>query len=90
MNAVATPATVAQQTIPIVESLQEVFPKWYSFRVLTTEQAANKLKISRRRVLALIKSGKLKATQFGRAWVVDPKDLAAVRVRRPGRPPRGP
>jgi excisionase family DNA binding protein len=53
---------------------------------LTTTEAAKRLKISRRRVLELIAAGRLKATRFGPAWLIDPKDLAAVRVRKPGRP----
>lgn len=54
--------------------------------LISTEQAAADLGVSRRRVQALIKSGRLKATKVGRVYVIRPKDLESVRVRKPGRP----
>jgi excisionase family DNA binding protein len=54
---------------------------------LTTQQAAGKLGVTRRRVLAMIKAGRLKGEKFGRDWMIDSADLAAVRHRKPGRPP---
>lgn len=54
--------------------------------MLTTLQAAAKLKCSRRRVLELIAAKRLKATRYGLMWMIDPADLAAVRDRKPGRP----
>jgi excisionase family DNA binding protein len=54
--------------------------------MMTTAQTAKKLKLSRRRVLTLIQSGRLKATRFGPSWVIDVKALDAVRIRKVGRP----
>jgi excisionase family DNA binding protein len=54
--------------------------------MLTTAQVAARLGISRRRVLALIQSGRLPAQKVGRDWLIDPKDLSKVKIRKPGRP----
>jgi len=56
--------------------------------MISTKQAAHELGITRRRVQALIKSGRLEAEKVGRMYVIRPKDLAAVRVRKPGRQPK--
>jgi excisionase family DNA binding protein len=53
---------------------------------ITTAEAASRLGISRRRVLALIHDGRLSAVRFGRDWLIRPAGLAAVAERRPGRP----
>lgn len=53
---------------------------------LTTNQAAEKLGVSRRRVLALIEAGRLPADKFGDAYMIDEKDLELVRERKIGRP----
>jgi excisionase family DNA binding protein len=46
------------------------------------------LNVTPRRVVALIKSGRLRATMHGRDWLIAAADLAAVRDRKPGRPAR--
>jgi excisionase family DNA binding protein len=56
--------------------------------LISTEQAAKALGVTRRRVQALIKTGRLKAEKVGRVYVIRPKDLEAVRVRTPGRQPK--
>jgi excisionase family DNA binding protein len=56
--------------------------------LISTEQAARELGVTRRRVQALIQSGRLKAKKVGRSYVIRPKDLEAVRVRKPGRQPK--
>ena len=56
---------------------------------LTTAQAAARLKISRCRLRVLITTGRLKAKRFGFAWLIDERDLGAVRNRKPGRPKKG-
>jgi excisionase family DNA binding protein len=56
--------------------------------LITTAQAAQKLRISARRVQELIHSGRLPAQQFGRTYVVDENDLKLVADRKPGRPPK--
>jgi excisionase family DNA binding protein len=54
--------------------------------VLTTSQAAKELKISKSRVIALISAGRLPAERVGMQFLIAKKDLAKVRVRKPGRP----
>jgi excisionase family DNA binding protein len=55
---------------------------------LTTTEAATALGITPRRVVALIHSGRLRATKRGRDWSITPKALEAVRERKAGRPAR--
>ena len=55
-------------------------------KVIGTIEAARRLGISDARVRALIMSGRLKATKVGGAWLIDPKDLNAVKDRKVGRP----
>jgi excisionase family DNA binding protein len=55
---------------------------------ITSAQAAARLGITPRRVLALIKSGRLPADRPGLEWLIDPADLAKVADRKPGRPRR--
>lgn len=57
---------------------------------LTTKQASEILGVSRRRVIALIEQGKLKARKFSNVYVIAPKDLEAVRERKNGRPDQTP
>lgn len=54
--------------------------------MITATQAATRLGITPRRVLALIKSGRLPAEKFGRDWMIDESDLKLVKDRKPGRP----
>jgi excisionase family DNA binding protein len=56
------------------------------FDTISTAEAARRLGISRRRVLALVAAKRLPAWRMGRDWRIEPRDLARVRVRRPGRP----
>ena len=56
--------------------------------MLTTAQAAAKLKVTRRRVLALIKAKRLPAEKVGRDWLIEERNLSLVKDRRPGRPSR--
>ena len=54
--------------------------------LLGTRDAATRLGITPRRVVALIRAGRLPATRVGRSWVIREADLALVKERRPGRP----
>jgi excisionase family DNA binding protein len=54
--------------------------------MLTTKQAAVKLHVTRRRVLALISSGRLPAKKVGRDWTIAEKAIALIKDRKPGRP----
>lgn len=61
----------------------------YSFSMpspLTAAQAARLLKVSKSRVIQLIRSGRLPADKIGVQWLIDGADLAKVRNRKPGRP----
>lgn len=53
---------------------------------LTTQEAADKLGVSVRRVVALINSGDLPSTRIGRSHVIKETDLKLVKDRKPGRP----
>jgi excisionase family DNA binding protein len=55
---------------------------------LTAAEAAARLNISVRRVQQLVKEGRLPATQFGGALMIQAKDLKLVENRKPGRPPK--
>lgn len=56
--------------------------------MITTNQAAEALQISRSRVLKLIEAGRLPAEKLGRDWLIRLDDLELVKVRLPGRPRR--
>lgn len=59
--------------------------------IYTTQQAAELLGISQRRVQAAVKSGVLQARKVGRDWQITGKAIEAYRVEhlgKPGRPGR--
>ena len=59
--------------------------------MLTTKQAAERLGVSSRRVLALVEAGDLAAERFGRSWMIDERSVEE-RARAPrlaGRPKLG-
>lgn len=58
--------------------------------MLSTKQAGEILGVSRRRVIALIEQGKLKAHKFSNVYAINRGDLAAVRKRKNGRPQNEP
>jgi len=53
---------------------------------ITVEQAAERLSLSRRRVVALIQSGRLPAERFANAYAIKESDLELVAERPRGRP----
>ena len=55
-------------------------------KIIGTAEAAKRLNVTVSRVLKMIKSKRLKATKFGNVWMIDPKDLDAVKDRKVGRP----
>ncbi|MGH9762974.1 MAG: helix-turn-helix domain-containing protein [Blastocatellia bacterium] len=55
-------------------------------KLITVAEAAEKLGVHRTRVNVLIKEGRLAAARYGRAYLIDEKDLPLVKDRRPGRP----
>ena len=57
-------------------------------KLLTTAEVAERLGVHRTRVNVLIKEGRLPAQQYGRAYLVNEKDLKLVEERKTGRPPK--
>ncbi len=56
-------------------------------KLLTTNEAAEQLGVSARRVRALIDAGTLPAHQLGREYAIEEKSLACVTIYgKPGRP----
>lgn len=53
---------------------------------ITTNQAAEILKVSQRRVIALIEQKKLPAEKFANVYMIDEKDLEPLKERKVGRP----
>jgi excisionase family DNA binding protein len=53
---------------------------------ISSKDAAVRLKISVRRVQELIKAERLPANMIGGVYLIDEKDLALVKHRKPGRP----
>lgn len=52
--------------------------------LLDTNEAAERLGVTRRQITTLIQQGKLRATKMGRDWFIDEDDLESVKER-PGR-----
>jgi excisionase family DNA binding protein len=57
---------------------------------ITAAEAARRLNVSVRRVQQLVKSGRLPATVFGGALMIEAADLNLVADRKPGRPKKQP
>jgi excisionase family DNA binding protein len=57
---------------------------------LTALEAADELGVSVRRLQELVKTGRLPARRFGRAYVIRREDLKLVADRKPGRPKKQP
>ncbi len=55
-------------------------------RIITVTDAAYLLKVSPRRVRAMITAGQLPAERLGRDWLIKAVDLWQVENRTPGRP----
>jgi excisionase family DNA binding protein len=55
-------------------------------KIISTAEAAKRLNVSPSRVRKMIEAKRLKAIKVGREWLIDPKDLDAVKKRTPGRP----
>jgi len=54
--------------------------------LISVTEAAKRLNVTSTRVRAMISGGRLKATKVGNVWVINPKDLEAVKNRKVGRP----
>lgn len=55
-------------------------------KIISTTEAGKRLGVTDSRVRKMILAKRLKAIKVGREWLIDPKDLEAVRDRKVGRP----
>jgi len=55
-------------------------------QLISTREAAQRLGVSQRRILALIAEGRLPAYKLGPAWAIQGEDLAALVIYPPHRP----
>jgi excisionase family DNA binding protein len=55
-------------------------------RIISTAEAAKRLGVTPDRVRKMIEAKRLKATKLGNVWLINPKDLDAVKERKVGRP----
>lgn len=55
-------------------------------KYISTKEAAERLGVTRRRVVAMIKAGSIKTVKVGRIHLIDPGQLDKVQDRTPGRP----
>ena len=55
-------------------------------KIINTAEAAVRLGVTADRVRKMIEAKRLKATKLGNVWLIDPKDLDAVKDRKVGRP----
>jgi excisionase family DNA binding protein len=55
-------------------------------KIIGTTEAAKRLNVTVSRVHKMIAAKHLKAIKVGREWLIDPKDLEAVKNRKVGRP----
>ena len=58
-------------------------------KIISTTEAEKRLDVTDSRVRKMILSKRLKAIKVRREWLIDPKDLDAVRDRKVGRPRKG-
>jgi excisionase family DNA binding protein len=52
--------------------------------MLTTQEAADAVRVKAVTIRKWISEGRLRATRFGKAWQVDPKDLEGLEPGKPG------
>jgi excisionase family DNA binding protein len=57
-------------------------------KLITTNEAAERLGVTPVRVRALITAGRLPAQKMGRDYFIKAEDLELVEDRKPGRPPK--
>ena len=55
-------------------------------KIIGTAEAAKRLNVAVSRVQKMIVAKRLKDTKVGNVWLIDPKDLEAVKDRKVGRP----
>lgn len=57
---------------------------------ITTDQAAERLGVSRSLVIRLCRQGRIVASKVGRDWLIDERDLKHYKPRPVGKPPHSP
>ncbi len=55
-------------------------------KIIGTAEAAKRLNVTVSRVHKMIAAKRLRATKLGNVWLIDPKDLDALKDRKVGRP----
>ena len=58
----------------------------WAMKIISTTEAARRLGVTANRVRAMIRAKRLKAMKVGHEWLIDPKDLDALKDRKVGRP----
>lgn len=59
-----------------------------TMKMLTTNEAANRLGVTVQRIHQFIKEERLPAEKMGRDYIIKDEDLKLVEDRKPGRPPK--
>jgi excisionase family DNA binding protein len=72
----------------VLSRQRDSFSEWYTWamKIISTAEAARRLGVTANRVRKMILAKRLKAIKIGREWLIDPKDLEAVKDRKVGRP----
>jgi len=55
-------------------------------KIISTAEVARRLGVTANRVRSMIRAKRLKAIKVGHEWLIDPKDIDAVKERKVGRP----
>jgi excisionase family DNA binding protein len=76
-----------QATVKTDNPMKGHYRKTERMKLLTTQEAAERLGVTSARVRAMIIAGRLPAEKFGHVHMVREEDLALVADRKPGRPP---
>lgn len=69
-------------------TIESVYNRAMSEGYISTSDAAERLGITRQRVLQLIERGQLPASKFANVYMIRVADLELVKDRQPGRPPK--
>lgn len=76
-----------QITVKTDKPMKGHYRKAERMKLLTTQEAAERLGVTSARIRAMILAGRLPAEKFGHVHMVREEDLALVAERKPGRPP---
>jgi excisionase family DNA binding protein len=76
-----------QKAVKTDKPVKGNYRKTERMKLLTTQEAADRLGVTSVRVRAMILAGRLPAEKFGHVHMIREEDLALVADRKPGRPP---